>query len=117
VDIVSIPETRQMVERFGERYLRRCFGPEELAYCLAQRDPAPHLAARLAAKEAFIKALGGRGPTTLRHIQTRRDAAGAPHIQLEGPIAEHCRRRKVRRFAVSLSHEADYAIAQVIGVL
>ncbi len=57
VDLIEISRVRQAYARWGERFLRRCFTPEERAYALQRRDPAPHLASRFAAKEAAAKAL------------------------------------------------------------
>ncbi|MBV8086638.1 MAG: holo-ACP synthase [Chloroflexi bacterium] len=116
VDMVQVGEARELLERYGERFLRKCFGSEEIAFCLAQRDPAPHLAARLAVKEAFIKAVRGRCPTALHEIQTVKDARGAPGIRLVGSVARASKRLPQRRFHVSMSHAGDYAIAHVIGV-
>ena len=55
VDIIEIDRVRQVLERYGQRFLNRIFTPDEIAYC---RDRAPNLAARFAAKEATMKALG-----------------------------------------------------------
>ena len=58
VDLVRIPRMREVIARWDERFLRRVFTEEEIAYCRARRDPVPHFAARFAAKEAGMKALG-----------------------------------------------------------
>ena len=55
-DIVDVQRVRAMAERYGERFLRRVFCDEEMAYCQQFADPFPHLAARWAAKEAVAKA-------------------------------------------------------------
>jgi holo-[acyl-carrier protein] synthase len=57
-DATDIPRIRDTVGRHGDRFLRRVFTDEEIAYCKRHRDPAPSLAARFAAKEAAMKALG-----------------------------------------------------------
>jgi holo-[acyl-carrier protein] synthase len=57
VDIAEVNRIRHLMERYGERFLRRVFCDEELAYCQQFADPLPHLAARWAAKEAIAKAL------------------------------------------------------------
>ena len=116
LDLVQITEARELLDRYGERFLRKCFGPEEIAYCLAQRDPAPHLAARLAVKEAFIKAVRGRCPTALHEIQTVKSARGAPGLRLVGSVARATQRLPARHFQVSMSHTGEYAVAHVIGV-
>src|SRR5437016_2063645 len=69
VDLALIPRLREVVERWDERFLRRVFTDEEIAYCRRRRDPIPHFAARFAAKEATLKVRRGRPGIVL----------GAPH--------------------------------------
>src|SRR5256886_6717175 len=57
-DATDIPRVREVFARHGERFLRRVFTDEEIAYCTRQRDPVPSLAGRFAAKEAAMNALG-----------------------------------------------------------
>jgi holo-[acyl-carrier protein] synthase len=57
-DLIEIARIAQTVDRFGERFLRRVYTPQEIAYCLGKRSSAESLAARFAAKEAAAKALG-----------------------------------------------------------
>jgi len=117
VDLVPLTETQQLLERFGDRFLAKCFGRGELAYCLRQRDPVPHLAARLAAKEAFIKAVHGRCPTVWREIEVLHGPSGEPRLHLSGSVARSCRALPLGQFQVSLSHSGGYAIAQVLGMI
>ena len=58
VDLVSIPRMRTTIDRWQDRFVERVFTDDEIIYCRARRDPAPHFAARFAAKEAGFKALG-----------------------------------------------------------
>jgi len=58
VDLVSIPRMRTTIDRWQARFVERVFTDDEIIYCRARRDPAPHFAARFAAKEAGFKALG-----------------------------------------------------------
>src|SRR2546428_787032 len=58
VDLVNIPRMRDVIDRWRDRFLQRVFTEAEIAYCPARRDPGPHFAARLAAKEAGPQALG-----------------------------------------------------------
>src|SRR3989449_939421 len=58
VDLVNIPRMRDVIDRWRDRFLQRVFTEAEIAYCRARRDPVPHFAARFAAKEAGLKALG-----------------------------------------------------------
>ena len=74
VDLAQIPRLRRVVERWNDRFLRRVFTEAEIAYCRRRRDPIPHLAARFAAKEATLKALG----TGLRMGVNWRELEGLP---------------------------------------
>jgi len=116
VDLVDVPEVRRAVETFGDRYLRRLFTPGEIAYCERSLDPAPHLAARLAAKEAVIKVLRVddlQPPWT--SIEVLRQPAGWCTINLSGEAARQAADRNIGEFTLSLSHEGDFAIAFVVA--
>ena len=79
MDLTQIPRMRRAVLRWDERFLRRIFTDDELAYCRRRRDPIPHLAARFAAKEATLKALGTglRMGVRWRELEVRAQGAGA----------------------------------------
>lgn len=116
LDLVSIERIRRFRDRHGERGLRRLFTDAELAYCLSRADPAPSLAARFAAKEAFFKAVGtgyGAGGDW-RDVEVRRDDRGAPSLMLWRRAEETSRRFGVRAILVSLSHADDTAGAVVV---
>ena len=116
VDLVDVPKVRRDLEAFGERYLRRLFTPAEIAYCEQSRDPAPHLAARLAAKEAVIKVLGVddlQPPWT--SIEVLRQPSGSCAIGLSGEAARLASDRNIGECTLSLSHEGDMAIAFVVA--
>jgi holo-[acyl-carrier protein] synthase len=117
IDIISVARVHALVERMGDRFLRRWFTEEELAYCMAKARPALHLAARLAAKEALIKALrpAWNGPVLLRDIAVVTEESGAPTLRLAGRAAEIAGRAGVTGLHVSLSHDGDYAVASVIA--
>lgn len=118
IDIVSVPRVRALLERDGERFLRHWFSEEEQAYCAARARPAVHLAARLAAKEAAIKALrtAWDGPVLLHDVVVVCEANGAPSLRLTGRAAGIADRAGVTGLHVSLSHDGDYAVASVIAV-
>src|SRR5262249_58946396 len=58
MDLCEVDRVERLLQRDREHFLRRVFGEAEIAYCEARRRPAPHFAARFAAKEAFLKAVG-----------------------------------------------------------
>ncbi len=118
VDLAKIPRMRQVVERWQDRFLRRVFTEEEIAYCQRRHDPIPHLAARFAAKEAVMKALGTglRMGVTWREMEVRRERGEAPTMVLTGRTAAIARAKGASRILVSLTHDGDYAFAQVMLV-
>src|SRR2546430_17446410 len=90
VDLVNIPRMRDVIDRWQDRFLRRVFTEAEIAYCRARRDPVPHFAARFAAKEAGLKALGTglRLGMSWRELEVRRERGGAPTLVLSGRSRE-----------------------------
>ena len=118
VDLVSIPRMRTVIDRWQERFLRRVFTEQEIAYCLARHDPAPHFAARFAAKEAGMKALGTglRLGVKWRELEVRRERGQAPTLELHGRTRELSLARGGRRMLLALTHDGDYALAQALLV-
>jgi len=106
-----------MFARYGDRFLRRVFTAGEIEYCTRRRDPAPHLAARFAAKEAAMKALGtGHTAGVLWHdVEVVRDE-GPPQLVLHGGAAEYARNLRVVRSLLTITHAETIAIAQVMLV-
>lgn len=118
VDLVQIPRMRRVVERWQDRFLRRVFTAEEIAYCQKRRDPVPHLAARFAAKEAALKALGIglRLGVSWRELEVRRERGQAPFVVLSGKSRRIGEALGGRRLLLSLTHDGDYALAQCVLV-
>ena len=118
VDLVKIPRMREVIARWDERFLRRVFTEQEIAYCRARRDPVPHFAARFAAKEAGMKALGTglRLGVKWRELEVRRERGSAPTLILHGRSREIGVSRGGRRMLLALTHEGDYALAQALLV-
>jgi holo-[acyl-carrier protein] synthase len=118
VDLVKIPRMRAVISRWDERFLRRVFTEAEIAYCRGRRDPVPHFAARFAAKEAGMKALGTglRLGVKWRELEVRRERGQAPTLELHGRTRELSHARGGRRMLLALSHDGDYALAQALLV-
>jgi len=116
VDITEVGRIRAAMERFGDRFIQRVFTPEEARYSLGKANAAERLAARFAAKEAGMKAIG----TGLRHGVTWQDVevvrlpGQRPNLKFSGKAAEFAARLGCKRTHLSLSHTADQAIAHVI---
>ena len=115
VDLVDVVAFQA---RFDGRddLLADTFSPAELAYCRAQKSPWTHLAARFAAREAALKALGTglAGAIAWRDVEVTRDPAGAPGLVFRGALGEALGRVGLKRSTVSLSHTDTYAIAVVV---
>jgi holo-[acyl-carrier protein] synthase len=118
IDLVPISRMREIIARWDERFLRRVFTDAEIAYCQARRDPIPHFAARFAAKEAALKALGTGLSLGVnwRELEVRRERGQPPSLVLSGRSREISRRRGGRRMLVTLTHDGDYAMAQAMLV-
>jgi len=117
VDMVKVERIRKIVERHGDRFLRRVFSEEELGYCRRCVHPEQRFATRFAAKEAALKALGvgWQSGTRFRDVEVRANQLGAPSIELSGRALEISRALGVKKLHVSLSHDHDYAVAQVVA--
>lgn len=117
---VDLVDAQAFEARFAGREdaLLEVFTDAELTYCRTQRRPWAHLAARLAAKEALLKALqtGLSGSMHWRDIEVVRDPAGAPRLTVTGAVAEALHERHVSVASISLSHTATHAIAVVLLV-
>jgi len=116
VDLTRIERFRSLLAEEKVGVVQRIFTPGERAYALTKRDPAPHLAARFAAKEAFLKALGLglRQGISWHQMEVVRDELGKPSLQLTGRAAELFGERGLTRLLLSYSHDGDYAFATVI---
>lgn len=118
VDLVQIPRLRRVVERWQDRFLRRVFTDAEIAYCQKRRDPVPHLAARFAAKEAALKALGigMRLGVSWRELEVRRERGQPPVLVLSGKSRSIGKALGGQRMLLSLTHDGDYACAHALLV-
>jgi holo-[acyl-carrier protein] synthase len=111
VDIADVERIRAAFARDPERFARRVLTDAEREYCLSRPDPAPHIAARFAAKEAVIKCLGGG--CGLRDIEVVRALTGFPSIALTGRAAHRAGSCSV---LISLSHLPNLATAFAVLV-
>ena len=119
IDLVRVCDVTESVATFGDRYLRRLFTPAEIRY--ASDDPArmpERLAARFAAKEATIKALGMvEHEGAWRSIEVIRTRSGRCELVLHGRVREAADALGASSLAVSLSHEHEYATAVVVAAV
>src|SRR6266478_6552437 len=116
IDIAEVPRIAQAIVRFGERFVRRVFTDGEIRYCDSKAKRVERYAARFAAKEAAMKALGtgwSRG-VRWRDCEVTRLPGGRPTIMFHGKAGEIAAQLGVKNSALSISHTADQAFAQVI---
>ena len=126
IDIVDIKKIKKTVEKWGKSFNDKIFTPQELNYCYQKKSPFQHLAARFAAKEAFLKALdptptlpskwGGRkggGHLRWKEIEIGNYQGGQPFYRLKGSVNSWVNREKIKPF-LTISHTGNYAIAHCL---
>ncbi len=116
IDIAEVPRIRHSIERFGNRFLQRIYTPGEIRYCDAKANRVERYAARFAAKEAAMKALGTgwNHGVRWRDCEVVRMPGGRPTMHFHGKAGEFAAKLGVKNAALSISHTAEQAIAQVI---
>jgi holo-[acyl-carrier protein] synthase len=114
VDLVKVERMEKALER-GERFQRRIFTERETAYCLRHKHPATHFAARFAAKEAGMKAIGTGWSNGVgwKDFEVTLDARGRPNLLLSGKAAEFAKAMGATHTVVSLAHDGGFSIAVV----
>ena len=116
IDLIEIERMQRAITRTGARLIERLYTDVEQDYCCTQHPPYACYAARFAAKEAFLKALGTglRQHMSWRDMEVWRDDLGKPSLRLYGYLHERCIVEEIRYIHLSLSHSVTCAIAQVI---
>ena len=116
VDLCEVSRMRQAIERHGRRIVTRVFTEREIAYAERKANLYERYAARFAAKEAGMKALGTgwRGGIRWRDLEVTNLPTGRPTLTLHGKAAEIATRLGARNISLSLTHTADQAMAMVI---
>jgi holo-[acyl-carrier protein] synthase len=116
IDIAEVPRIAGSIQRFGDRFLRRIFTDAEIRYCETKANKVERFAARFAAKEAALKALGTgwRGGIAWRDVEVTREPTGKPTMTFHRKAAEFAARLGVKRSHVSLTHTEQTAMAEVI---
>jgi holo-[acyl-carrier protein] synthase len=116
LDISEIDRIEAAIKRHGAPFIERLFTPAEVAYCESHKGKYERYAARFAAKEAAMKALGtgwSRG-VRWRDIEVTREPSGKPTLRLAGAAAEIARRMGVKNISLSITHSGNLALAEVI---
>ncbi len=115
IDIVEVKRVKRLMEKWGDRFLHRVFTPWEIAYCKSKSFPEQSFAARFAAKEAILKAIGTglSGGIRWTSMEIVNDKSGAPSVKLGKRIKDKIKDKKI---LISMSHTKEYAVAQAILV-
>ena len=115
LDATDIPRITDTIARYGDRFLRRIFTADEVAYCTRRRVPAIHFAGRFAAKEAAMKALGtGHSHGVLwRDVEVVR-RGGPPQLRFHGGAARRFDAIGGRSSLLTITHSDALAMAQVL---
>jgi holo-[acyl-carrier protein] synthase len=115
IDLVEVERIAQCIERFGERFLRRIFTDDEIAYCRARAAAAESFAARFAAKEAGAKALGTgiQHGVSWKELEVRRLPGQRPTLHLSGRARTIAGQLGVQHVSLSLTHTKALAMATV----
>jgi holo-[acyl-carrier protein] synthase len=116
IDICEVPRLRKSIERFGRRFIDRIYTPREIAYVERKANRYERYAARFAAKEAGMKAIGTgwRGGIRWQDFEVANLASGKPTLALYGVAAKVAERLGVTNISLSLTHTAEQGMAFVI---
>jgi holo-[acyl-carrier protein] synthase len=116
VDLCEVPRIENAIARHGQRFIERIFTEREIAYAESKANRYERYAARFAAKEAGMKALGTgwRGGIRWRDFEVANLSSGRPTLRFYGKAAEIAEKLGVRGVALSLTHTAAQALAMVI---
>jgi holo-[acyl-carrier protein] synthase len=115
-DLAEVERIRESIARFGDRFLNRIYTERERAYASSKANAAERFAARFAAKEAGMKAIGTgwRHGVTWKDFEVANEPSGRPTLRLSGVASQIAERMGVKRISVSLTHTSQTAFAVVI---
>ena len=116
IDLAEVARIRSSIERFGVKFTDRIFTPGEIAYVERKANKFERYAARFAAKEAGMKAIGTGWKRGVRwqDFEVANLPSGKPTLRLHGVAAEFAARLKVRNVSLSITHTAELGMAHVI---
>ena len=117
-DITECLRIARMIERHGEQFIQRVYTPEEVRYCQSRRQSTQHFAARWAAKEAVLKALGvtWRRGGAWADVEIRNDDTGRPTVAVRGAIKDVVEQQGVAEVLVSIAHCRTHATAYAMAL-
>ena len=107
IDIVEIKRIREVIKRWGDHFLNHVFCPEEIDYARKHKNSFQHFAARFAAKEAILKAIGDNAHVNWKDMKILNDKHGRPYCVYRD-------KKFKKKIFVSISHTKTYAVASAI---
>jgi|SRR5580658_9386991 holo-[acyl-carrier protein] synthase len=115
-DLAEVPRIQKSIDRYGDRFLQRVYTEAEIAYATRKANAGERFAARFAAKEAGMKALGTglRMGITWKDFEVANEPSGRPGLRFHGAALEIATRMGVRRISLSLTHTSELAMAVVV---
>ena len=118
IDLVDCPRIEQMIQRHGERFIKRVFTAAEQAYAQKNKNEVEKLAGRFAAKEAVLKLVGTgwRGKIAWTDIEIINNPAGQPEVTLSGEVKKIADKLGIKHVSVSITHTANFAIASAVAL-
>ncbi|MFC1603417.1 holo-ACP synthase [Planctomycetota bacterium] len=118
IDLVDCPRIEQMIQRHGERFVKRVFTAAEQAYAEKNKNEVEKLAGRFAAKEAVLKLVGTGwvGKIAWTDIEIINNAAGQPEVTLGGEVKKIADKLRIKHISVSITHTANFAIASAVAL-
>lgn len=116
IDIIEVSRIKNAVIRWKDSFLKRIFTENEINYSQAKKFSYQHLAARFAAKEAVLKAIGDSSihQINLREVEVLNDEFGKPFIRLSGAAKKIKEKKKISAIIISMSHTHKLAVANAI---
>jgi holo-[acyl-carrier protein] synthase len=116
VDLAEVARITKSIERYGDKFIRRIYTPAEIAYVERKANKFERYAARFAAKEAGMKAIGTgwRRGVTWQDFEVANLPTGKPTLRLYGVAAKVAGKLGVKNIALSITHTAELGMAHVI---
>jgi len=118
IDLVDLPRIEQMIERHGDRFLKRAYTKKEQADAGRCRNSIEKLAGRFAAKEAIVKLIGTglRGKMAWTDVEVINNELGQPQVVLRRAVKETADKLGIRHISLSITHTANFAIASAVAL-
>ncbi len=116
IDIIEVERIKRIIKKWQGNFLNKIFTQKEINYCEKSKNYDQHFAARFAAKEAVVKMLGtGFQNISWKEIEIINNKKGKPQVNLYKKAKKHADNSGINIIHISLSHQKEYAIAEVIG--